>query len=576
MQQLKEKAYAEKVIQLEQAINANINEPERFKVFNYEAGFGKSREMIRIVEKNLSDIENNNRYLIVKRFRRDVEEVVAYLNHHNHALKLNVLGLTNDNWASEWKHKSDKLYDVRVLVITHKRYIDLCLDDELRECFISNRNVMIIDEKVSFPTYSFSKKLYDEVRTYLDTSLQALLDNVTLKLRNELDKKALDKKTNACIRTRVNIRQKVLDDFKSMMEANRNTKAIQTPNDFQKDNLETMIKGLPLWYSNNNVYNNGNISTFDDRHHLWGLHNNIILDASAGIDGSYNNKDIFTVIGQERIIDHGNSLFTVVDFNSSKSNLRLNKDDFYPEICKMIKERHSVADKTLILCHKENAEKIELTLHRMEVNSIGVDDQYTNQEYAINWFGNLVGRNDYSDFTQCWILGTPNIPYEQYLLKYMIYNNADLGRKSLDIHSGRFKNKEFKSIQMGYIAAELYQSIKRIQRNEMPSGQFYMVNSDSAIVDDVLGQIKGSSNREYMKLGFKEKKVSNQVVLPDKVDRLIEFLKCLPSEKYTKAEIIEALGLSRSNFSRLLNDRRFKANEKAGYFKAANKNIHVY
>lgn len=576
MQNMDNEIYASKIELLEKAINTVTNQPTHFKVFNYEAGFGKSREMIRIVEESLGDLESSNRYLIVKRFSRDVDEAAAYLDHHNNPMKLDVLGLTSDNWSSDWKNKPDKLVEIRVLVITHQRYINLCLDDDLRAYFSQNRNVLIIDEKVSFPTFSFSKRFYDEVRTYLDTSLQTLLDEVTLKLRNEIDKKALDKKTNACVKTRVNIRQKVLDDFKSMMEANRNTKSIQSLNALEKNNLETMLNGLPLWYSNNNIYNNGNISTFNQRHHLWGLDNNIILDASAGIDGAYNNKEIFTVVGQERIIDHSNSLFTIVDFNSSKSNLRLNNDEFYPEICKLMKERHGTADKTLILCHKENTVRIETELLRMGVLSIGVDDKYTNQAYAINWFGNLVGRNGYSDFTQCWILGTPNIPYEQYLLKYMIYNNADLGRKSLDLHSGRFKNKEFKSIQMGYIAAEMYQSIKRIQRNEMPSGQFFIVNSDGAIVEEVLGQIKGSNNREYIKLGFKEKKASMEVVAPDRVDQLIEHLKGLPPRKYSKAEIIEALGLSRSNFSKLIKNRRFTDNEDAGYFKSINKSIHVY
>ncbi|WP_169083272.1 hypothetical protein [Paenibacillus sp. PL91] len=559
--------YTLKVNQLEQAINEVTNQPTYFKVFNYEAGFGKSREMIRIVEESLSDLDSSNRYLIVKRFSRDVDEAAAYLDHHNNALKLDVVGLTKENWGSEWKNNPDKLVNVRVLIITHQRYINLCLDDELRECFTLNRNILIIDEKVSFPTYSFSKKLYDEVRGYLDSSIQSELDKVCKKMNAKLEEYKLDKKENTCLRTRVRIHPNTLVNFMSLMEANRNIPSLKTLSRVQRNNLETMIKGLPLWYSNNNIYNNGNISTFDQRHHLWGLDNNIILDASAGIDGAYNSKDIFTVVGQERLIDHSNSLFTIVDFNSSKSNLRLNEDDFYPEICKMIKERHSTADKTLILCHKENAERIELTLHRMEVNSIGVDDKYTNQEYAINWFGNLVGRNDYSDFTQCWILGTPNIPYEQYLLKYMIYNNSDLGRKSLDLHSGRFKNNEFRSNQMGYIAAELYQSIKRIQRNEMPSGQFFLVNNDSEIVETVLGQIKGSGSREYLNLEFEEKRTSTKVVAPDRVERLIEYLKSLPSGKYQKNEIAKVLEFSGSNFSSLFKDSRFIALDQTGCIK---------
>jgi hypothetical protein len=58
----------------------------------------------------------------------------------------------------------------------------------------------------------------------------------------------------------------------------------------------------------------------------------------------------------------------------------------------------------------------------------------------------------------------------------------------------------------------------------------------------VLGQIKGSGSREYLKLEFEEKRISDKVVAPDRVERLIEYLKSLPAGKYSKAEIIKSLG----------------------------------
>ncbi|MEK4209030.1 hypothetical protein [Paenibacillus odorifer] len=278
------------------------------------------------------------------------------------------------------------------------------------------RNVLIIDEKVSMPTFSYSKRLYNEVRGYLDRSLQGQLDKVCLKLDLKLEKLKEDRMQNKCVRVEIGIHPKTLTNFESLMQANKNTNSIQLDNKYQKDNLTEMLKGLPFWYSESCIYNNGNISTFDPKYQLWGLYNNIILDASAGIDGAYSNKDIFTVVGQERIIDHSNSLFTIVNFNTSSSNLLANEDEFYPEICKMIKKRHAPTDKTLILCHKDNAVQIRMKMYETGIDSICIGDEYSDQGYAINWFGNLIGRNDYSDFTQCWILGTPNIPYDQYLL----------------------------------------------------------------------------------------------------------------------------------------------------------------
>lgn len=558
------KKYMQMIEVLKSSINEKVFRPEKFKVYNYEAGIGKSRETINIVKETLGDLKNMNRYLIVKRFSREVVEAERYLEEFNSTTKLNVLGITSENWGSKWKNIPEKLIHIRVIIITHQRYINLCLDDELRKYFQLNRNVLIIDEKVNFPNYTYSKKLYDEVRGYLDNSIQEELDKVCKKLNEQLEKFKLDKKENACIRTKVKLHPKTLANFLSLMEANRNNPLLKGLTTGQRNNLDMMIEGLPLWYSNNNIYNNGRISTYNPKHCMWGLKNNIILDASAGIDKAYRNREVYTIFEQDRLIDHSNSVFNILEFNSSKSNLKLNENEFYPEICSLISDYHMNNDKTLIICHKQDAERIELELHRLGINSIGVNEKYTDQDYSINWFGNLIGRNDYSDFNQCWILGTPNIPYEQYLLQYMMYNRNELGRKSLDILKGRFKNEELKFFQTGYIAAELYQSIKRIQRNELPRGGFFIVNSDREIVEAVLSQIKGSTTRKELKLSFKENKNSSKVVAPDRVERLIEFIQSLSPGNYTKSEITKELGFEKSNFGKLLKDSRFKAFEKTG------------
>ncbi|WP_340010828.1 hypothetical protein MHI32_21695 [Paenibacillus sp. FSL H7-0690] len=542
--------YTDKINELKNVINSKHSLSDSFNVFALEAGLGKSKAIIEVINENLDDWDNKQSYLIVRRFTIDIQQSQKYLEHHNNPLLTKVLGITSDNW-NEWQYKIDKLKDIRVLIISHQRYINLCLDDTVRQAFMVNRKVLVIDEKVNFPIYTFSKKTYDEVRSLLHTSIQPEYDKVCQKLLKELQKQEVQKSINKVLRCEPKIHPATLVNFQKVMEVNiENEKDNKTRN-----TLKHFMAGLDQWYSTKCVYNSGNISTYNRKHKLWGLKNNIILDASAGIDGIYNLGN-FKLIGQKRIVDHSNSIFRIFNFNSSKSHLRNNHSEFYPEICEKIKANHKTDDKTLIICHKDNHKAILELLYQAEISRIGIGDEYNGEKFAINWFGNLIGKNEYSNFTQCWIIGTPNIPYEQYLVQYMMHKQDDLGKKSIDIVRGRFKNDEFRAVQLGYIASEIYQSIKRIQRNAMPHGEFFIVNSDEQIMKMVLSQIKGTDNVEITDMDFQQKKKGLKKV--DNVDRIVDYLYKLSKGEYPKKDVFLALGIT-TNFNRILTDARVKA-----------------
>ncbi|MDY8025804.1 MULTISPECIES: hypothetical protein [Paenibacillus] len=542
--------YTLKIKELEQTINSQSGETSHFNVFCSEAGLGKSRETLRIVDESFDDWNNSNRYLIVKKFKKDVEEAVEYLSHRNKTGFLNILGVTSENWI-QWKTKYEKLRDVRVMIITHQRYIDLCLNDEIRHAFVENRNVLIIDEKIKFPTYTFSKAIYDQVRSMLHTSIQQEYDKVCNKLLIELQKHEFEKKKNKVIRCKLKIHPATLRNFINLMNTN-----IENENDIRiKNALRNFIAGLNQWYSTKCLYNAGNISTFNHKHKLWGLQKNIILDASAYIDNVYKLGN-FKLFGHERIISHSNSHFTIINFNTSKSSLRLNQSEFNAEISKKINNSYKVNDKTLIICHKDNHKLILEQLYKVGITRIGVGDEYDGEDFAINWFGNLIGKNEYSKFTQCWIIGTPNIPYEQYLIDYMMYRETDLGRKSTDIKLGRFVNDKFKAVQIGYIASEIYQSIKRIQRNQMPQGEFFIVNSDQEVLNTVLSQIKDANKVNKIEMEFQQIKKSKE---HDNVEKFLDYFSSLPKGMYKKKDIFfKALGIT-NNFNRILTDARIQA-----------------
>lgn len=542
------KEYTNKISELEQTINSKISNQLHYNVFNFEAGLGKSREMIRIVDESLDDWDNLNNYLIVKPFKEDVIETEKYLQHRNHAMKTSVVGITSDN-ASIWEKQPERLQDIRVIIITHQRYKNLCLNDTLREAYSKDRNVLIIDEKINFPIYTFSKGLYDEVRSILGISIQNQFDRVCDKLLRELQKFTIEKRLLQCVRCEPKIHPRTLVNFLKLMDVNIKT----IRNIYERNLVENFIEGLSLWYSYKCIYNSGNISTFNPKHRIWGLKNNIILDAGAGIDGVYRvATKHFTVLGQERIVDHSQSVFNVIDFNSSKYKIKADKNDYFSEISEKIRENHRSDDKTLIICHKEFSDTVQLELLKSGITSIGIDDEYSGQEYAINWFNNLVGKNLYSDFTQCWIIGTPNLSYEKYPIQYMQYSNNDIGKKSLDIIKGRFKNPEINLVQTGYVAAELYQSIKRIQRCSTPKGEFFLVNSDPEVISTVFSQIKGIIKGYSLKLDFtRNEQVSKE---PDNVDKFVGYISGKEKGIYNKKQVGIDLGIT--NLSRVFKDER--------------------
>lgn len=325
----------------------------------------------------------------------------------------------------------------------------------------------------------------------------------------------------------------------------------------QRNTIQFFLDGLKHWYNEMCIYNGDSIMTFNRKHKLWGLKNSIILDASSTIDGVYHISEDFNVIGDERIIDHNNSTFYRIPFNTSKSNLNEKQNEYFKELAEKIEENHQKGEQTLIICHEDNSTKIENQLLRLGIKDIHIANETLREEdeelaegsvaqaFAINWSGNVIGKNAYADFTNCWIVGTPNIPIGQYLIHYMMYTKqSNLANKKIEIAVGRFKNDDFNKVQRGFVAADIYQSLKRIQSNVKPSGKFFIINSNQAIIDLVLGQIKGTTNRKEIQLKFIQEH-KNQIG-SNNVDLFIDYLKNNVSlGEHSKGDICEALGISR-------------------------------
>jgi hypothetical protein len=503
--------YIDKINYLKKLITEQETGKEVFKIVDFEAGLGKSKYTDLIIKDYLNEVEwtNQKKFLIVKRFNEDSINTANVLE--SGFLKNSTLAITSENWNNEWKDNLEDLHIKRVLIISHKRYVNLCLDDNIRKYFTKGRHTLIIDEKVMFPVYTYNDELYNAVHKIFPHALRDPLKNICQGLNNILISIKNNKQSNAVTRvfpkTKFNI-----ESFNQLIEYNKHI--FKTNKD--KAIIEYFLEGLNLWYSMETVSiaNAGNISTCNPKHQHWGLKNNIILDASAGIDGIYRaNTNKYRLQRQTHFIDHQQSKFVRVDFNSSKTNINSEKNNYFPEMARRIVTETKGNEKTLIVIQKSLSDQFYKHICKVagiekvwkDKSDKKLDFDYNNEPFAIAWFGNLIGKNTFKDFNNIWILGSPNIPLEQYLIQYMHYSCEGIGRKGLTILKGRYKNSLFRSVQEGYIISELYQTLKRIQRNPKPAGKLFIVHHDEDIVNSVIGRIKNAAITETITLDFKQK-----------------------------------------------------------------------
>lgn len=548
--------YIEKIEEIKRCILDIETGKDKFKILNTEASLGKSLNSNKIIKMYLeaNGIFKKRKFLIVKRFIKDIleTEIILSENSKDYFNIKEVVGITMDNW-NEWRENLKELSKAQVIIISHQRYIKLCEEKDTRKYFEQDRHTLIIDEKVDFPIFTFSKKNYDEIHSILPFGLENELSEACKPLKDMVSFLFNDAKTkHECLFCNPRIDKKILSKFFKLVKDNRDNIKFD-----DWDKVETFLHSLELLYSTRCIYNGGRISTFSRKHILWGLKNNLILDASGGIDHIYKSSVNNSLNRQMRVVDDTMMNIYPVKFNTSKTKIRNNRDIFLTEVTEMLKQKLRRDDQVLVVCHKENSEIIKDYLVKIGITDICVGDDYISEQIAINWFGNLIGKNTYSDFNVCWIIGKPNLPLESYPIHFMQYAQLDhVGRKPMTITQGKFKNEVFRNIQDGEVASELYQSAKRIQRNSYPTGDIYIVLDDDIVLSKVIADMKNPTVHMPIEMKFNERQQTKDKEA--KVDEIIEYLKELKQGEYTKGEMCEKLEIEKSHLTRYLNNVKVK------------------
>ncbi|MBY3617992.1 hypothetical protein HGO21_00370 [Acinetobacter sp. CUI P1] len=553
-------------------------------VFNHEAGFGKSRITDEVLQQEVLKTSctelpgNDRRFLLVKKFKKDVLQSEETISSRGRFID-DVLGITAENWTNgaKWRYRKEQLKQFKVLIITHSRYISMCTDEEERQALMDGRHTLIIDEKVEFPIYSFNKSQYLLLQKHLPPTDYLMLNQISTPLFEEMAHQKCRKKkdeTTVLFNNEILTCKPKLENKEILLSEIRNV--INRNADLNINNTREalkIVKALEQIYGSKCLFNGDKISTISEHHKFLLLKNNIILDANGEIDALYSEQlsDKFISKRQTKIIYHDKCEIQHLQFNTSKSSIAKLEKEYFSKIINLMKKEHKQGDKTLIVMQKrfvmdENKNEASFLynlqkngIHSVFVGSEDEENKYNNESYAVNWFGNLIGKNDWRDFNQCWVIGTPLLPMDTYILNMWQYSgniNWKIGREIVKKEGvQQFKNKDLEKIRKGYIVGEIYQAIKRIQRNHHPKAQFFIVNNDDDVFNKVVKHLPNVQKRESIDLDIKSQKNRERLenIKKKKENKALEILDVVLSKSpgsYKKSSIEEEAGIPKGKLSR--------------------------
>lgn len=226
------------------------------------------------------------------------------------------------------------------------------------------------------------------------------------------------------------------------------------------------------------LYSDKKIHTTDKRYNYWFLDNNIMLDASGELQIAYSlNQDEFTLQHCERVLDH--SRWKIINIPITTTTAVKDKIlNFYDVINNQLKR---YGDDILVVGKKG------------EMGLIDVPEE--NKGY----FGNITGSNQWYDKKNVAIIQTHNLNDVDYILKYLHYAKDTIekdfpltckcnGRTIRKIYS--FTDERLEKIRVRWIASEIYQAIKRVNRNMRYDTEVLIFINNENIIELIKSQMK--------------------------------------------------------------------------------------
>lgn len=519
----------------------------KFHVFDHEAGAGKSHFTMGVIAELV--MQTDHKVLYVQKFKKDnlLEATVKIINDHAECSIAEFLESKDNKDRSSKKNEEsrNKKLKAKVLVITHNMYFKVCLGKYPE--IVKGRNVLILDEFPDFMERLTVKLkdiacLWENAYKFKDP---LFIERLATDLRNTI----IQSMTNP-----ENSRRIPFLDFSSKMYDQYKLKLPDIiEGHFSLEETEILENILQI-INYGCRYNDGALHTFNHELNFKPLENNIILDANGSFDYRYELSEDYYVHAQPKCFDYSNSTFTHYRVKTSKDALFRNIN-FYQKALDMLSLTFD--EKILFVTDKDNkgalAKEIRKYLQAIEKTDEEIKD-IEKTKVTLEHFGNLIGKNEYRGYKNVVILKTPNYSYIDYVLQCDYYKPE----KHLNEDIKMFENPTVEKIRQTMIAGEIYQALKRINRDNSKNAHYFVFTSNEDVVDLVLAQfphIKFECHDlhvDYTKPVKEKEKTEKQKEKEKKLQLLMEYLiKCKEDgrAKVSKLELRKVIGYDdKSNF----------------------------
>lgn len=478
---------------------------DRFKVEPRECGLGKTHDVL-VASIDKYTYPNQKGSIYVAKTKRSGQEMVKEINE---AFGQEIAFAINQDTVESSRDIKLKLKIYPIIAITQRLYEILAKDKSMIKEFQKGRDLLILDEWFSLAdikTFSLANikeiesqlanitliELFREIIQELEKML-SIVDNKRHFFNAETDKKVIKKKINKLKKL---VSENLDDDFLKRLESNKKSLIQEIEDIFHFFNGTCLIENYILY-------------TVDRTVEYWKLDNNFILDASAKLNGAYElNTKLFQIGEYESVLDYSKWSIIRIDENSTISG-RENYENYYKIVNKIADDLGR--NDTLIVDNMDSIKNFY-------------------QGYKATYFAKLRSNNDYKTLKNVIIACTPYLPDREVVLEYLYFSGKTYSEECKDIdlfsdesedynwYGGRhgkiyeLNNVKFEKYRKQLVASEMYQAIKRVNRDMTKETTVVIIIKDDEVFNmivEMLPKCNIVENSKYNLEGyyFERKKI---------------------------------------------------------------------